>query len=270
MSLSTIAEGQTATGTVSRVNASLTAAVIVTLTNNDTSEATVNASVTIPIGATNTTFTVTGVNDGTGDGAKTVTITAAATGFKSGSVNVTAASPALPPVRYQIHFFEQLTSDSTNSMGLLGTNNFGQAVGTHTLANGLSVAIIYDPAINSQRVVDLNSIVPLGANYSGWRISTANSINSFGQIAARIERTSTTERKAVRIDMNGDPLSGQSPQLQVIPVEHLTDYASGGNSHSMDINEFGDILGRYWRKDGTNGVYVYNFGSPSPNGVELR
>ena len=48
------------------------------------------------------TFTVTGVNDGTGDGAKAVTITAAATNFKSGSVNVTAASPPLPPVRYRV------------------------------------------------------------------------------------------------------------------------------------------------------------------------
>ena len=259
VSPSTITEGKTATGTVSRVNASLTSAVLVTLTSSDKTEATVPASVTIPSDASSTTFTLTGVNDGTGDGAKTVTITAAATGFKSGSANVTAATAALPRVRYRIQFFEQLNPDSTNSMFLSGANNLGQAVGSEYFGPGTedSRAIFYDPLDFS--AVDLNTIVE--GIPGGWRIHSARSINSSGQIAARMDDTITGDRQAVMIDMNG-----LRPQLHIIPDQLGLEGYTGGRSHALDINEVGDIVALFLRDNGTWGVYVYNFGFlvPSP------
>jgi ELWxxDGT repeat protein len=102
-----IAETGTATATVTR-NTNTSTELVVTLTSNDTTEATVPQTVTIPIGQTSVTFAVSGVNDGISDGSQPATITAAASGFVSGikaiSVSdidvpdlvITKLDPALP------------------------------------------------------------------------------------------------------------------------------------------------------------------------------
>lgn len=73
-----------ATGTLTRTG-NTTNALTVTLTSDDTSEATVPASVTIPAGQTSVTFTVSAVEDAIIDGPQETKITASATGHTSGS-----------------------------------------------------------------------------------------------------------------------------------------------------------------------------------------
>jgi len=76
--------GGTAEATVHR-NTGSTETLAVNLSSSDTGEATVPASVTIPVGSDSATFTITGVDDTSVDGTQMVTITASADGFANGS-----------------------------------------------------------------------------------------------------------------------------------------------------------------------------------------
>ncbi|MCA9047607.1 MAG: hypothetical protein KDA89_02700, partial [Planctomycetaceae bacterium] len=76
-----------ATGFVTR-NTDFTDAVTVTLSSDDTTEATVPQTVVIPAGETTATFAVNAVDDAQIDGTKTVTVTASAAGFGSGTGTV--------------------------------------------------------------------------------------------------------------------------------------------------------------------------------------
>jgi len=89
--LSTFSEAATnpaSVGTVTRTGAT-TGALVVNLSSGDTTEATVPASVTIPIGSSSATFDITAVNDTFPDGSKTATITASAVNVTSGSLALT-------------------------------------------------------------------------------------------------------------------------------------------------------------------------------------
>jgi hypothetical protein len=68
---------------VTRSNSDITQPLVVSLSSNDTSEATVPASVTIEAGAASANFHVTSLDDGLDDGTQTVAISAAATGYVS-------------------------------------------------------------------------------------------------------------------------------------------------------------------------------------------
>ncbi|MCX6840025.1 MAG: lamin tail domain-containing protein [Verrucomicrobia bacterium] len=75
-------------GTVTRTGAT-TSALVVNLSSSDVTEATVPASVTIPIGSASASFDVTAVNDSFPDGNKTSTITASAADATAGTTVVT-------------------------------------------------------------------------------------------------------------------------------------------------------------------------------------
>lgn len=87
-----------ATGTVA-VAEPVPADLTITLASNDTSEATVPASVTITTGNTSALFAVDAVDDNEVDGTRNVTITATATGYSQGSalIQVTDAGDTPPP-----------------------------------------------------------------------------------------------------------------------------------------------------------------------------
>lgn len=92
--------GGTSTATVSRTG-DTTAALTVTLTSDDTTEATVPDTVTIAAGQTTSpAFSIATVDDASVDGTQTVTVTASATGTTSGSdsVDVTDDDIAVTPV----------------------------------------------------------------------------------------------------------------------------------------------------------------------------
>ena len=93
VSPSTFSEnGGTATGTVTRTNANLSADLVVALsssdnpTNGETTEASVPATVTIPAGQASVTFPVTALDDTLLDGTQSVFVLASAAGFFRGFV----------------------------------------------------------------------------------------------------------------------------------------------------------------------------------------
>ena len=79
--------GGTVSGMVTR-NTDTSTALEITLSSDDTTEATVPATVTIPIGATSASFVVTVEDDMELDGIQTPNITAAATGFENGTASL--------------------------------------------------------------------------------------------------------------------------------------------------------------------------------------
>ena len=93
-----IAEHGATRATVSR-NTSTTEPLVVTLTSDNTTEATVPASLTIPAGQVSVSFIVNGVIDTLVDGAQLVSITAAALGFNSGIDTLTVSDVDLPDLR---------------------------------------------------------------------------------------------------------------------------------------------------------------------------
>ena len=87
-SVSETAGKNAATGTVSRNSADLSSALVVTLASNDTSEATVPATVTILAGESSATFTIAAIDDAVIDGTQVVTFTASVTSYESGTSNL--------------------------------------------------------------------------------------------------------------------------------------------------------------------------------------
>jgi hypothetical protein len=87
--------GGTATGTVTRFVGSNLTAMVVSLSSNDTTEATVPPTVTILAGQNSATFTVTGVNDALRDFSQAVVVTATAAGVAAANAGVTVTDDEL-------------------------------------------------------------------------------------------------------------------------------------------------------------------------------
>ena len=87
-----------AKGTVSR-NSGIASALTVNLASSDTSEITVPASVVIPAGQVSAQFDLSSVQDNTTDGSQSATITASASGFTSGTAQLTVSDADLPDLR---------------------------------------------------------------------------------------------------------------------------------------------------------------------------
>ncbi|MBL8820142.1 MAG: hypothetical protein JNL58_29230 [Planctomyces sp.] len=163
----------------------------------------------------------------------------------------------LPPVRYQVQLWAvpgALSLDEVQDM-----NSQGQTVGSFNYdGNGDGAAdarraFLYDPNSNLEQGVDLNTVV--NGIPDGWVIRKATSINDVGQIAAYMYPTATAwgqapeEVRAVMIEWNQAP-----PTLYEIPDRNIT-----SSSLASDINDWGDLVVRYSREDGTYGHYLYNF-----------
>ena len=102
-SFSESAANPASVGTVTRTGVT-TSALVVTLSSSDTTEATVPASVTIPIGSASATFDITAVNDTIPDGNKVVTLNASATASTAGTFEVTVQDDGdtLPSTALQV------------------------------------------------------------------------------------------------------------------------------------------------------------------------
>ena len=94
-----ISEAGTGGGVVRRNTADTSAELVVTLVSGDPGEATVPATVTIPIGETEAAFVITGVDDGVTDGSSPVTISASAAGFSPAAATMTVTDTDLPDLR---------------------------------------------------------------------------------------------------------------------------------------------------------------------------
>ncbi len=94
--------GGAATGTVTRFVGNNTVPMVVTFSSNDTTEATVPASVTILAGQNSATFTVTGVNDSLRDFNQSVIVTASAAGVVNATANVTVNDDELDTLAFSL------------------------------------------------------------------------------------------------------------------------------------------------------------------------
>ncbi|MFB2770098.1 endonuclease/exonuclease/phosphatase family protein [Pelatocladus sp. BLCC-F211] len=101
-SFSEAAGNNAAIGTVTRTG-STDNALTVTLTSNDTSEATVPTTVEIAAGQTSATFNITAVDDAIADGSQTVTLNATASGFTNGTTTVTVTDNEVTAGNIRIH-----------------------------------------------------------------------------------------------------------------------------------------------------------------------
>ena len=88
-----------ALGVVRRNSADTSTTLLVYLTSGDTTEATVPATVTIPVGASSVEFGIFAVYDGVSDGTQVVTISAAAAGFNTGRAYIAVSDIDKPDLR---------------------------------------------------------------------------------------------------------------------------------------------------------------------------
>jgi endonuclease/exonuclease/phosphatase family metal-dependent hydrolase len=91
----------TTIGTVSRAGAT-TSALTVNLSSSDTTAATVPSSVTIPVGATTATFTISAVNDSVADGNQQSSISASAASFATGNAILTVTDDEIATLQLSI------------------------------------------------------------------------------------------------------------------------------------------------------------------------
>ena len=122
--------------TVSRTGPT-TAALTVTLSSSDTTEATLPGSVTIPAGSSSAQVTVTAAADNLIDGNQVVTLSAAATGLTTGTTTVTVADTTVP-------------SFSTSTVN---TNNLRPVITWNGPSNAASYVIWVDNASTGARQV---------------------------------------------------------------------------------------------------------------------
>ena len=130
--------GTSTTGYVTRPSSSdLSAAVMVTLANGDTSELSLPASVVIPAGSTvSSFFAVSAVDDGIVDGDQVVAVTASAAGYTSGTrlVQVVDTTPPnTPPVANDLS--ATLDEDTSVNGAVTGTDADGDLL-TYQLVSG--------------------------------------------------------------------------------------------------------------------------------------
>lgn len=104
-------------GSVTR-SGSTAAELVVNLSSSDTTEATVPATVTIPVGSASTSFDITAVDDSFPDGPKSVTITASATGVTSGTTSITVNDDG------DVYVQKLLLTEVSSQQAATGVNDF--------------------------------------------------------------------------------------------------------------------------------------------------
>jgi len=96
--------GGSATGTITRNNADLSAALVVNLASSDTTEATVPATVTILAGQSSVDFTIIAVDDAVDDGTQVLSISATATGYTGNSAGLNVTDDDNPALTLSVTF----------------------------------------------------------------------------------------------------------------------------------------------------------------------
>ncbi len=111
----------TTMGSVTRTNSDTTQAVVVSLSNSDTSELSIPATVTIAAGQSSATFTVRGVDDDLLDGTQHVTVTATATLTPIGGGSfVASADRSIDVVDYERIVTHAISINQMSSYGQTG------------------------------------------------------------------------------------------------------------------------------------------------------
>ncbi len=164
--------------------------------------------------------------------------------------------PPPQPVESQVQFWSVASVAGGNvTVGdIYDTNSKLQTVGSCVIdynSDGVTDAthgILYDPSVDTQYAIDLNTIV---SNIPpAWAIRKASAINEVGQIAAYIEPIAAPPCCSAATGHDWY-LDQTPPKMYAVPDRDFTSYSLPG-----DINDWGDIAVRYQRTNGTFGHYV--------------
>ncbi len=161
------------TGTVSRPADSTTGALVVTLSSNDTTEATVPATVTIADGQTTSApFNIAAVNDTFSDGTKTVTVTASSTGFNSATDTVTVTD----------NEGAAALTVSLNPTSVAETAGAAASTGTVTRNSDPEAALIVTLTSSAATLATVPATVTIlaGQTSATFPIATVNNVTSDG------------------------------------------------------------------------------------------
>ena len=182
--------GGSSSVTVSR-NTNTTSALTVNLLSNDTSEATVPATLIIPIGQVSASVTLTAVDDAIFDGPQTVTISADATNFTgdSGQLNVTSDDVLQITLigggtRSEPDSFSRSPlSPSAIDLVLQRNGTFGNVVVNIGIAPGSQAEIGNDFTINGATSSTFQVTIPDGES------EVAIPVQAIDDIAAEVDET---------------------------------------------------------------------------------
>ncbi|MEQ9407227.1 MAG: Calx-beta domain-containing protein [Fuerstiella sp.] len=169
INLATVSESDGATaavGTVSRNNADLSSALTVTLSSNDTGEATVPTTVVIPIGASSATFDIAAVDDAVVDGSQNTTITATATGYTSDNAAITVTDNDTLALSLSIN--PASVSEGAGATAAVGTVTRNSA----DLTGALTVTIASNDT--SAATVPTTVVIPIGQSTATFDIAAVD------------------------------------------------------------------------------------------------
>ncbi|HEX3148672.1 MAG TPA: Ig-like domain-containing protein [Gemmataceae bacterium] len=182
--VSETAGASAATGTVTRLNMSTSQPLVVTLTSNDTTEATVPATVTIPAGQASATFAIAAVDDTIPDGTQTVQLTASASGLTAtANVNVTDNEPPGPALDVTLNRTSVL--EQTGAGAVTGTvTRYGVSL-TQALTVNLS------SSDTTEATVPATVTIPAGQASATFAIATVDDTFTDGTQAVTITASAT-------------------------------------------------------------------------------
>jgi hypothetical protein len=262
---SVIESAGTVFGTISRTGPTSNA-LSVNLTSSDTTEATVPASVTIPVGASSATFSIAVVNDTIPDGSHPVTITAASAGLTSVTATLTVTDDDIlianedsaitsrgRTVDIAILYNDQHPSSSLSDLSVEFTTPPASSVGTARMVGGnllrftpasdfTGIASLYyvlrDPRIGQSQPARVRIGVAATAKQNPW---LPVDVNGDGRVsssdALSVINLLNTPGASRRVDDMSNPL--QQPFLDVsgdgrissldalLVINHLNTRSSG-------------------------------------------
>lgn len=171
-----------------------------------------------------------------------------------------AGKPALPQVRYRIHYIQPVP-DATFDLGSAkGMNNAGKVVGVLFFPDAPCHAFFCDPNIDSV-AIDLNQWFQEADGVPfGYFLATAQDISDHNVIVGELAVECGPPR-GFAID-----LAAETPVVDLLPVIEST------CSRPIQINENGDILIIYQDCSGEETAFLFNPGvyGADPHVRELR
>ncbi len=214
--------GGTATGTITRNNTDIGLPIVVTLSSDATSEATVPATVTIPANQSSTTFSITSVDDSLLDGTREVKITAAASGY----ANATSA--------LNVNDAESLTlSFQANSI----SENAGSTVATITRSNSdnsLPLTINLQSSDETEATVPTTITIPANRASASFTITAIDDDLLDGLQTAEITATAigyasaqstldVTDAESITLSINAQSISEKGGKVSGIVTRSNSD-----------------------------------------------
>ena len=281
--------GGSATATVSRTAADISADLIVNLASNDTTEATVPATVTIPGGSASTTFAITAVDDAIVDGTQTVTITASAASFADGTDTIDVTDDDVNVLTVAIDQAQISENSGTSSVTVTRTGTSGNLTvdlasddtteatvpASVTIADGSDSATFTVTAVDDA-IVDGTQTVTITASASGFIDGTdtveVTDDESAGLTvtiaAASISEDAGAAATTVTISRNTDTTNAltvnlSSDDTSEAAVQTSATIAAGQSSVTVDIDAVDDAL-----FDGTQAVTITATASGHADGTD--